>query len=125
MTAKRISALIAMVAMVVACQVRKDPALPTVLVGVWKTVSPQYADRFFEIAHRSIFFGTGDGNAEAYPIVAVDEVREANGVLYTISYRNHDGQEYRLSFYHDPSNAGVIRFKHQRNIQWTKARSSR
>ena len=125
MTAKRISALIAMAAMVVACQVRKDPTLPSVLVGVWKTMSPQYADRFFEIGPRSIVFATGDGNTEAYPIVAVDEVREADGVLYTISYRNHDGQEYRLGVYHDPSNAGVIHFKHQRKIQWTKERSSR
>lgn len=123
MTAKRISVLITLVAMLAGCQARKDPVLPTGLLGVWKTVSPQYADRFFEIANTRISFGTGDGNIESYPIVAVEEVREGHAMLYTISYRNHDGQAYRFSFYHDSSDASVIRLKHQRASLWTRGRS--
>ena len=122
MTAKRISVLIAIVAMFAACQPRKAPVLPTGLLGVWKTVDPQYADRFFEIASTRISFGTGDGNVESYPIVAVEEVGEGQAMLYTISYRNRDGHAYRFSFYYDSSDASVIRFKHQRASQWTRGR---
>lgn len=97
--------------------------MPGEFLGVWKTVDPRYLDRFFEITPTSIVFGVGEGGVEAYPIVAVEEVRERDAVLHAISYRNQDGQDSRLSFYYDPRDAGVIRFKHQRSIQWTKARS--
>lgn len=109
--------------MVAGCQPRTPSAVPTEFIGVWETANVQYADRFFKIAPTSITFGIGDGNVETYPIVAVEEVRERNAVFHTISYRNQDGQESRLSFYYDPRDAGVIRFKQQRSIQWTKARS--
>jgi hypothetical protein len=102
----------------------KALAPPPELVGVWKTVDWQYADRFFAITPAGIFLGIGDGHVDGYTILAVDGVREGDAMLYTISYGNHAGHQYGFAFYYDSRNAGVIRFKHHRNIQWTKERSS-
>jgi hypothetical protein len=121
--AGKIAVLITLFTMVGACQLRNSFAVPTELVGVWKADDAKYEDRFFEITPTNIFLGLGDGYVEAQTIVGVEEVRERDAALHTISYRSQDGQESRLSFYYDRRDAGVIRFKHQRNIQWTKARS--
>jgi len=40
--------------------------------------------------------------------------------LYNIYYENLKSQEFKLSFYYDPSNGGVIRFKNQGKIEWRK-----
>lgn len=108
--------------MVAGCQPR-NTSVPIELIGVWETADCRYADRFFEITRSSIALGTGDGSVETYPIIAVDRVGDRDPVLHTISYRDRDGQEFRLSFYFEPRDPGVIRFKHQKDIPWTKARS--
>ncbi|HSF07202.1 MAG TPA: hypothetical protein VLG10_15570 [Methylomirabilota bacterium] len=104
------------------CQPRST-AVPTEFLGVWETVNVRYADRFFEISPTSVTFGVGHGSTETYSIVAVERGGERDPALHTISYRNRAGQEGRLNFYYERRDAGVIRFKHQRDIPWTKGRS--
>ncbi len=117
-----IAALVALVVMVAGCQPR-NITVPTEFIGVWETGNVRYEDRFFEITRTSLAFGVGDGSVETYPIVAVERGADRDPGLHTLSYRNRDGHEYRLSFYYEPRDAGVIRFKHQRDVLWTKARS--
>jgi len=106
----------------VACQSRKNTAVPDDLVGVWTTTEPKYTDRFLEFTTGGIFFGTSEGNVDIHPIVNIEHTRENQNTLYTISYATPEGREAAFSFYHDPANDGVIRFKNQQHIAWTKAR---
>ncbi len=105
-----------------ACQFRKSTAVPDDLVGVWTTTDPKYADRFLELTKDRILFGTGEGNVDTHPIVNIEQAREEKHTLYTISYATPGGREATFSFYHDPADDGVIRFKNQQHIAWTKAR---
>ena len=124
MTPKRLSVLVTVLMLLLGCQSRKPTAVPDELVGVWKTLNAQYADRSFEITQTSIIFSTGDGQIDFYPIAAAEQAREGEALLYTILYLNEARQEYRFTFYFEPSNGGVIRWKNKRDIEWAKARPS-
>ena len=124
MTPRRLSVLVTVLMLLLGCQSRKPSAVPDELVGVWKTLNAQYADRSFEITQTSIIFSTGDGQIDFYPIAAAEQVREGEALLYTILYLNEARQEYRFTFYFEPSNGGVIRWKNKRDIEWAKARPS-
>ncbi len=124
MTPRRLSVLVTILMLLLGCQSRKSTTVPDELVGVWKTLNTQYADRFLWITNTSIIFGTGDGQIAFYPIVAVEQAREGEALLYTILYLNEARQQYRFLFYFEPSNGGVIRWKNKRDIEWAKARPS-
>jgi len=124
MTPKRLSVLVTILMLLLGCQSRKATAVPDELVGVWKTLNEQYSDRTFEITRTSIVFGTGGGQRDSYPIAAAEQAREGDALLYTIVYLSDARQEYRFLFYFEPSNGGVIRWKHKRDIAWAKARPS-
>jgi len=124
MTPRRLSVLVTVLMLLLGCQSRKATIVPDELVGVWKTLNAQYADRSFEITNTSIIFSTGAGQIDFYPIAAAEQVREGEALLYTILYLNEARQEYRFTFYFEPSNGGVIRWKNKPDIEWAKARPS-
>ncbi len=117
--------MLTLLTLIVGCQSRKDKNVPDALVGVWKTSTAKYADRFFEITKDVIIFGTGDGNSNLHLIDNIDTLREDQTILYTITYLNPEGQPYNFSFYYDPAHDGVIRFKNQKQIAWTKGSVNR
>jgi len=100
-------------------------AVPEGLIGVWKTSATEYADRFFEIKRDQVIFGTGEGKSDIYPITKIEigKLPETEGTLFTILYKNIEGQKYKFSFYYDPTNQGTIRFKNQKEMVWIKAKN--
>ncbi len=115
-------ALIAFTLLSILSGCQAEPDVPEHLVGTWKTRAPQYADRFVEFTMDSLIFGTGGDSADSYMITKIEEVDDGLQTLYTISYTIPEGQEFRLSFYHDLSKGGVIWFKNQDHLIWTKER---
>jgi hypothetical protein len=103
-------------------QCGKNRTAPDHLIGVWKTSEPKYEDRFFEIDRSTITFGIGEGNIDTHSItnIEIEKVAEAKGNLYTIYYKNKEGEESKFSFYYNPTDHGVIRFKNQDQIVWTR-----
>ena len=103
-------------------QCGKNRTVPDHLIGVWKTSEPKYEDRFFEIDRSTITFGIGGGNFDTHPIIniEIEKVAETKGHLYTIYYKDREGQKFKFSFYYHPADHGMIRFKNQDQIVWTK-----
>ncbi len=96
--------------------------IPEDLIGVWETTTPDYADHPFEIRTNEVLFGTGEGKFDAYPIARIKiekDVKEQK-TSYIIYYKNMARQEYKFSFYYDPTNQGAITFKNQKEMVWTK-----
>jgi uncharacterized lipoprotein NlpE involved in copper resistance len=122
MTPRRIVTAMALIATLAGCQAQKESPVPDHLLGVWSTSAPRYADRYIEIRNDMIIFGTGGDAFELHVLTDVNEVREREAIVYTITHLNHFGQPYNLSFYYEPSGDGIIRFKNQREIAWTKER---
>lgn len=108
----------------------RDNRVPPYLVGVWRSATPGYEDRYFQFAQRTLIFGTGGIEGEAYMVAEVqsapaDEIAQSKAgkrQLFTIRYMKMDRQEYELSFYYDPEPEEVITFKHQEKLKWTKTR---
>jgi hypothetical protein len=102
------------------CRARNENLVPEHLQGVWSTSAPGYADRYIEIRNDMIIFGTGGDTFELHALTYLTEAREGEAVVYTITHLNHFGQPYTLSFTYEPRGNGIIRFKNQRDIAWTK-----
>jgi hypothetical protein len=96
--------------------------LPNQLLGVWRTDSSAYTDRFIEFRYITVSFGTGHATAASGFIRRVEVGYDGNRTLYNVTYAQ-DGHELRLSFYYD-SGEGSIRLKNQQNIVWTKEDTS-
>lgn len=97
-----------------------QPTVPATLIGEWKTRSPDYAGRSLVITHDQIIFGVGEGEVDVKCIQRIDETREENHILYVIYYATPGEPEYRLTFYYEYRDGGVIRLKNQYKIEWPK-----
>ena len=106
----------------------RNNTVPPYLLGVWRSTTPGYEDRYFQFAPRNLVFGTGGIEGEAYMIAEVQAAPADEGaqgdaskrMLFTIRYMKMDKLEYELSFYYDPEPAEVITFKHQEKLKWTR-----
>ena len=110
----------AVLAALVACGPERTKTPPDELIGTWKTSAPKYADTFIELTRTTITFGAGEAGSHVRSIAAVEKVREDGNILYTVFYVDQGGQEYKLAFYFDPANGGVMRWKNQKSIAWTR-----
>lgn len=97
------------------------------VMGVWKTSSPTYADRSFEITKERIAFGIGEGNFEIHYIKKIDmkQFPQDKSRLYTIYYEDDEGGDCTFAFYYYQENDGVIRLKNQREMEWKKELDNR
>lgn len=103
------------------CQIWKDKTVPEELVGVWETSAPRYKNCFFELKGEMITFNKGLDYINVNLITDIEKSPEQEGILYDIHYEDEEGQEYKLSlFYFKTPDGGVIRFKNQKEIKWTR-----
>jgi hypothetical protein len=115
--------VIVFLAALIGCGGERTKSVPDELVGVWRTTAPKYADRFLKLTRTAIIFGTGGEGSYARTVVAVEKSREDGDTLYTVFYVDAEG-EYKLAFYYESQNGGVIRYKNQRAIAWTRQKGA-
>jgi hypothetical protein len=103
-------------------QCQKEFRVPEKLIGVWVTDDPKYADHPFEIKKDTLIFEQGLGyfDFDVFPIVGLDKSGENGDTLYIIYYLIPSGRKFEFSFYYTPTEGGVIRFKNQPEMKWTK-----
>ncbi len=112
---------VAILALFPGCQSREKIVVPPELVGVWRTAAAKYEDRYFEFRPGTLTLGIGGGSSETYPIRSIKRSQDALGTLYAVSYMNQaESVEEVFAFYYDPREGGMIRFKNQPEIAWTK-----
>ena len=119
-------ALFAIVTLLCGTQCKNETRVPDCLVGVWETSHPKYADRPFEITKDTLMLEYGGGyfDFEVYPIVNVERIDKDGQTLFILTYTIRKGLEYKFSFYYSSVNGGLIRFKNQKRIRWTKKTTS-
>ena len=122
MKTKIIFLTLAILASFLACQSKENKVVSDELVGVWKTSAPKYKDCFLEFNKNFVLFVNGSllENIDVNFISNIENTRIGTQLLYNIYYENLESQEFKLSFYYDPSNGGVIRFKNQEKIEWRR-----
>lgn len=97
-----------------------SPEVPAELIGTWRTESPPYEGRTFEISPDTIRFDTGGGELTAHPIGKLEAWAEGGGVAYDLRYDSW-GKAYTLSFVWEPP--GTIVFRHQPGMEWRRGSS--
>ncbi len=108
----------------------RNNEIPSDLIGVWRSTTPGYEDRYFQFSRRNLVFGTGGIEGEAYLVAEVQSSPVGEGeeggaskskrLLFTIRYMKTDKLEYELLFYYDPEPTELITFKNQEHLKWTK-----
>ena len=108
-----------------AAQCQKEFTVPEELIGVWVTDDPIYADNPFEIKRNTLIFEQGFGyfDFHVFPIVDLEKTDAGGDTLYIIYYLISTGRKFEFSFYYTPTQGGVIRFKNQPEMKWTKKES--
>ena len=106
-------------------QCQKEFTVPEELIGVWVTDDPKYADHPFEIKKETLIFEQGQGylDFDVFPIVGLEETDAGGNTLYVIHYVLPAGNKFEFSFYYASAEGGVIRFKNQPEMKWTKKKS--
>jgi hypothetical protein len=120
MTSQRLLIALAILMAAFGCGSERTTMVPDELVGTWRTLEPKYADTYIALTRNTIVFGTGEGSATVRSILAVEKVRTDEKILYTVFYADPERQEYRFSFYYEPADGGVMRWRNQRSIVWTR-----
>jgi hypothetical protein len=103
----------------------KPSPLPDELVGVWKTSDPKYSDRYLDLSKASIIFGTGKETIDANFISNVEKLPGDGAILYTVHFHHLEGPEDKVSFYYAARNDGIIWFKNQGHVVWSKEKDLR
>lgn len=100
----------------------KNIPVPQHLIGEWKTSSPQYEDRYLKIAEHSLIFGIGDGEELSHDIEKVNVEQENGETIYTIHYKDIEGEKWSLTLIYSTVSGGTLKLKNQNNI-WEKVKS--
>lgn len=117
----KILILITIVTVFLGCQVFRDKTIPEELIGLWETSEPRYEDCTFELKDEMIIFNNYPEYTNINYITDIEKSPEKDRVLYHIHYEDQEGQEFKLSLFYDKTaDVGVIRFKNQKEIIWTK-----
>ena len=106
-------------------QCQKDFTVPGELIGVWVTDDPKYVDHPFEIKKETLIFEQGMGylDFDVFPIVGLEQTDADGETLYIIYSVLPAGKKFEFSFYYAPAEGGVLRFKNQPEMKWTKKKS--
>jgi hypothetical protein len=103
------------------CEIWKNKAIPEELLGVWTTSAPRCEDCLLVIKDGVIIFQNGISYIDINYIKDIKKFPENGKTLYIIYYDDIEGVDNKLSLFHSKTaGGGVIRFKNQRKVKWTR-----
>jgi hypothetical protein len=110
-----------LVVLLFGCHPLNNNKVPDELIGEWVTSEPRYADCVVKLTDGMIIFGNGPDNLSVNYIVNIKKVCNGQYILYTIYYEDSRGLKYKFPVRFGFENKkGVLRFRNQKHIAWTK-----
>ena len=102
----------------------RNAEIPDGAVGLWTTVSPDYADVAFRVTKNTLTFHVSPTDSTFHPIVRVrtEENQEERAIRYSVVY-THYMDEYEFHFLYREEPDTTIRFVNQKEMTWRKSRS--
>jgi hypothetical protein len=105
------------------CGPESTRTVPAELLGRWTTSAPKYADTFFELQRDTLLLGLAGGQIDTRSITKVERIRQDGETLFTVYYADPSDPkrtEYKLAFFFEAGAGGVVRWKNQKEIAWTR-----
>ena len=126
LTPKRIAATVAAVTVLVGAPLAwvywpRTVDIPDGAVGLWTTITPNYADRAFRLTKNTLTFHVSPQDSTFHPIVRVESSsgEVGNATQYTVFY-THYRDEYEFSFLYSEVPDTTIKFVNQPQMIWRK-----
>jgi len=126
LTPKRIAATVAAVTVLVGVPLAwaywpRTVDIPDGAVGLWTTLTPNYADRAFRLTKNTLTFHVSPQDSTFHPIARVESSSSevGNATQYTVFY-THYRDEYEFSFLYSEVPDTMIQFVNQRQMIWRK-----
>jgi hypothetical protein len=94
--------------------------LPDLLLGVWQSSDPKYADCYMEITPATIQFGNARRGYLLYFVSYFQEVSQDGQPTYLIYYTDMKGVKYQMSMRHTARPRETIYFKNQPKVLWSR-----
>jgi len=103
-------------------QCKNSSAVPEEIIGRWKTASHKYKDTYFELEKNRIIILDLKGSFDINFITKIKRKKTNNDdwVFFNIFYQNADMKKIEFPFYYNPVDNGLIRFKNQPSLVWTR-----
>ncbi len=122
MMPKRLLVALAILIVFIGSNCGKNTTISDELIGIWRTASPKYEGCFFELRTNSITIGPQEGEPNSFAITNIKRKKKSKEewTSYIIYYVDQGGKEYEFPIYYLPERTGVIRFKNQLDIVWTR-----
>jgi hypothetical protein len=96
-------------------------ALPSQMIGEWRTDEPRYHGRFMRLETDRVTFGLGTGAPDqAEHVERVKLAPRDNPMDYTIRLTAGDGTPDSIVLQFTPQNGGELRLKNQPKIVWRR-----
>jgi hypothetical protein len=96
-----------------------EETVPSELLGTWTTDHPLYRGRFMEFRPDRIYFGTGEGEPNANPVVSVRRQSTDGQVSFTVDYVTPEGGQQQLLLRYDPG-IGELKLANRDQVPWRK-----
>jgi len=97
-----------------------EVVVPPQLIGVWTTAAPKYADRYMKLSERTLTYGIGEGEEVSHQIEKIDVEQGNGGTMYTLYYRDAEGEKWTLIFTYSPDTR-TIQIKNSEEL-WEKTK---
>ena len=86
--------------------------VPDEMAGRWATDSPKYKNCYLELSPIAVVYGTGEYTIDVNIVQSVEKQVVRGETIYTIDYKNHNGEAGSVSFLWDPSNKEILSLIH-------------
>jgi hypothetical protein len=117
----KIIALCIIITVLYGCHPVENRKIPGELLGEWITSEPRYAGCVLEFTDGAIIFGNGPDHLSINYIVNIKKVTYGKTTVYTIYYEDSRGLKYTFPvLFGFVNKKGVLRFKNQNHVVWTK-----
>jgi hypothetical protein len=93
--------------------------VPPHLIGIWKTSSPRYEDRYLKFTENTLTYGIGNGEEVSHDIDKISVNDENDVKEYTFYYRDEEGDKCTLSLTY--GHEGTFQLQNRNDI-WTMVR---
>ncbi len=116
------SLLLALALLFLGCDSKRAATLPSDLVGTWRTNHPKYQGLYFQLEKDRLAYSTASGSVENYEISKYEKLESGRKSKRSshVVYARRDGQELKLALEYEPIDGGILRFKNQPQIPWTR-----
>ena len=96
---------------------KQEVIVPPYLIGLWKTASPQYEDRYLKFTENTLTYGIGEGEEVSHNIEKIDVNQGSGETIYSFHYKDAEGDKWTLTLTYRPE--GTIQLKNKNEI-WVK-----